>query len=132
MVHPDLRGNSLQYKLADMLTRRAIKKKNFRYLFTTVSPYNYASIKTVTSMGLNIAKLCKMYYQWDRYVVYKDLVNPLKLDKNNTIYVPGILFEKQQELLNNGYFGFSQFKDEEGIKVMFAKRIFMEISNDTD
>jgi len=123
MVHPDLRGNNLQKKMADMLARRAKKKKNYRYLFTTVSPYNYPSIKTVTSMGLNIAKLCKMYYQWDRYVVYKDFDNPLKLDKSSTLHVPGTFFEKQQELLNNGYFGFSQLKDEEGLKIMFAKII---------
>lgn len=123
LVHPDWRGNNLQKRMAGMLARRAKKKKNYRYLFTTVSPYNYPSIKTVTSMGLNIAKLCKMYCQWDRYVVYKNLVNPVRLDKSSTIHVPGTFFEKQQELLNNGYLGFSQFKDEEGIKIMFAKKI---------
>lgn len=123
MVHPDLRGNSLQNKLADMLARRAKKKKNYRYLFTTVSPYNYPSLKTVTSIGMNVAKLCKMYSQWDRYVVYKDLVSPLKLDKSSTIHVPNTFFKKQQELLSSGYLGFSQFKDEEGVKIMFAKRI---------
>jgi len=123
VVHPDFRGNILQNKLADMLAQRAKKKKNYRYLFTTVSPYNYPSIKTVTSMGLNIAKLCKMYYQWDRYVAYKDLANPLELDKSNTIHVPVAFFEKQQELLNSGYYGFSHFKDEEGIKILFAKEV---------
>jgi len=123
MVHPELRGNNLQKKMADMLARRAKKKKNYRYLFTTVSPYNYPSIKTVTSMGLNIAKLCKMYYQWDRYVVYKNFFNPLQLDKSSTVHVPGTFLEKQKQLLSNGYFGFSQFRDEKGIKVMFAKEL---------
>ncbi len=123
LVHPDLRGNNLQYKLADMLARRAKKKKNYRYLFTTVSPYNYPSIKTVTSLGLSIVKLCKMYYHWDRYVVYKDTVKPLELDKTNTVHVPVTLFEKQQELLSNGYYGCSQSKDKENIKIMFAKEV---------
>ncbi len=122
LVHPHLRGNNLQNKMANMLARSA-KKKNYRYLFTTVSPYNYPSIKTVTSIGMNIAKLCKMYYQWDRYVVYKNLVNPLQLDINDIVHVPSTWFKEQQELLNNGYLGFSQLKDEEGIKIMFAKRI---------
>ncbi|MCF8011130.1 MAG: hypothetical protein K9L17_06635 [Clostridiales bacterium] len=123
MVHPNFRGNDLQRRMADMLARQVKKKKNYRYLFTTVSPYNYPSIKTVTSMGLNITKLCKMYYQWDRYVVYKDIVNPLSLDKNSTINVSSTFFEKQQELLNKEYFGFSQFKDKDGIKIMYAPKM---------
>lgn len=121
MVHPDLRGNDLQKRMAEILARRA--KRNYRYLFTTVSPYNYPSIKTVTSMGLNIAKLCNMYDQWARYVVYKDYIKPLKLDKSSVIQVPNTSFEEQQRLLDKGYFGFSQSKDEEGIKIMFAKKL---------
>lgn len=126
LVHPDLRGNNLQNKMADILARLTQREKKYRYLFTTVSPYNYPSIKTVTSMGLNIAKLCKMYYKWDRYVVYKDILHPLQLDKNRTIDLLNTSFKKQQELLRNGYFGFSQFKDKEGIKILFAKKLNME------
>ncbi|MEG6520674.1 hypothetical protein [Desulfotomaculum sp. 1211_IL3151] len=121
MVHPDLRGNNLQKRMADILARRA--KKNYRYLFTTVSPYNYPSIKTVTSMGLHIAKLCNMYYRWARYVVYKDFIRPLKLDKSSIIQVPNTSFEEQQRLFDKGYFGFSQSRDEEGITIMFAKKL---------
>ncbi|GAB6181628.1 hypothetical protein JCM14036_29470 [Desulfotomaculum defluvii] len=121
IVHPDLRGNNLQKKMAEKLASRA--QKNYRYLFTTVSPYNYPSIKTVTSMGLNIAKLCNMYYQWDRYIVYKDIIKPLELEKSNVIHVPNTSFKEQQQLFDQGYVGFSQFKDEEGIKIIFAKKL---------
>ncbi|MTI81345.1 MAG: hypothetical protein FH758_10775 [Firmicutes bacterium] len=121
LVHSDLRGHKLQQKLAGILARRAEAAKKARYLFTTVSPYNFPSIQTVTSLGLQIAKLCKMYYGWDRYVVYKDFTNPVALDIENAVSLPSTAQEKQQHLLNNGYRGFSQFKDQDGIKIMYAK-----------
>ncbi|QGT99849.1 hypothetical protein SYNTR_1256 [Candidatus Syntrophocurvum alkaliphilum] len=121
LVHNALRGHNLQQKLATILAERAHKIKGSRYIFTTVSPYNYPSIKTVTSMGLQIAKLCEMYYGWDRYVVYKDVINPIKLDTNNKIIVSSTSLEEQKQLLNNGYRGFFQYKDKDGIKIMYAK-----------
>ncbi len=121
LVDLDLRGYKLQYKMANILAERLQKRSEIRYLFTTVSPYNYPSIETVTSMGLYIAKLSKMYYGWDRYVVYKDFMQPVKLDKSDVIILPNIAWTEQQELLHNGYRGFSQFQDEEGIKIMYAR-----------
>lgn len=121
LVDPDLRGYKLQCRMADILARRALERGDFRYLFTTVSPYNYASIQTVTSLGLQIAKLCKMYYNWDRYIVYRDFSNPILLDTANSITVLNTSFAEQHQLLNDGFRGFSQFKDEEGIKIMYAR-----------
>lgn len=121
LVDLDLRGYKLQYKMASILAQRLQKRKEIRYLFTTVSPYNYPSIETVTSMGLYIAKLSKMYYGWDRYVVYKDFGQPIRLDKSNVMILPNTAWAEQQELLHNGYRGFSQFQDEEGIKIMYAR-----------
>ncbi len=122
LVDLALRGYKLQYKMASILAERLQKQSQIRYLFTTVSPYNYPSIETVTSMGLYIAKLCRMYYSWDRYVVYKDFEQPIKLDKSNVIILPNTAWAKQQELLHNGYRGFSQFQDEEGIKIIYARK----------
>lgn len=125
LVDLDLRGYKLQYRMASILAQRVQKRSQTRYLFTTVSPYNYPSIETVTSMGLYVAKLSKMYYGWDRYLVYRDFEQPIKLDINNPVIVSNTSFIKQQELLHNGYRGFSQFQDEDGIKIMYAK-IIME------
>ena len=121
LVDLDLRGHKLQHKMAAILARRSAEKKRFRYLFTTVSPYNYASIQTVTSMGLQIARLCKMYYGWDRYVVFRDVVKPVKLDTDHPVIVKNTAWAEQQELLSSGYRGFSQFGDEHGIKIMYAR-----------
>ncbi len=108
--------------MASILAERVQKQSQTRYLFTTVSPYNYPSIETVTSMGLYIAKLAQMYYGWDRYVVYKDFEQPIKVDKSEVIILPNTAWAEQQELLHNGYRGFSQFQDEEGIKIMYARK----------
>ncbi len=120
LVDPDLRGHKLQCKMAGILAERLQSQSGIRYLFTTVSPYNYPSIETVTSLGLQIAKLGQMYYGWDRYVVYRDFWHPVQLDTNNVVTVLNTAFAQQQELLHQGYRGFSQFKDEDGIKIMYA------------
>lgn len=123
LVHAELRGHKLQQKLAGILASRVKKRRDARYLFTTVSPYNYPSIQTVTSLGMQIAKLGKMYYGWDRYIVYRDFMCPTKLDITNTISLPNTAFAEQQHLLNNGYRGYSACKDQDGIKIRYAKII---------
>jgi hypothetical protein len=123
LVDLDLRGHRLQYKMATILAERARQRQAPRYLFTTVSPFNYPSIETVTDMGLQIARLCKMYYGWDRYVVYRDFIDTVKLDTSNPVIVKNTSFAEQEELLNNGYRGFSQFRDKEGIKIMYARMV---------
>ena len=123
LVDPDLRGHKLQCKLAGILVRRLVKRGTSRYLFTTVSPFNYASVQTVTSLGLQIAKVGKMYFGWDRYVVYKDLIQPIKLDTANSISISNTSLTRQKQLLRNGYRGFSQCRDEDGIKILYAKMI---------
>ena len=123
LVDPDLRGHKLQYRMAGILANRVRNKPEIRYLFTTVSPHNYPSIETVTSMGLCIAKLSKMYSDWDRYVVYRDFFNPAQLDTANPVIVSNTSFAEQQELLKNDYLGYSQFKNQDGIKIMYARTI---------
>lgn len=123
LVDLDLRGHRLQYKMATILAERARLRHTPRYLFTTVSPFNYPSIETITDMGLQIARLCKMYYGWDRYVVYRDFIDPVKLDTSNPVIVRNTSFAEQEELLNNGYRGFSQFRDQEGIKILYARMV---------
>ena len=121
IVDPALRGHKLQYKLAGILARRLEERGTARYLFTTVSPYNYASVQTVISLGLQIAGLSKMYFDWDRYVVYRDLIQPVELDTVNAVSVANTALTEQREMLCNGYRGFAQHKDEKGIKILYAK-----------
>lgn len=122
LVHPRFQGNGLQHKMAGLLAERAKGDKRCRYLFTTVSPYNYPSLQTVTALGLYIAKVCKKYYQWDRYVVYRDFVEPVKLDTANAIALSNNYLEEQQQLLESGYMGFGLLKGEEDFRILFAKK----------
>ncbi len=122
LVHPGFQGNDLQQKMAGLLVERAKNNQHCRYLFTTVSPYNYPSLQTVTALGLFIAKVCKKYFEWDRYVVYRDFQKPIELDTANAIAVSNTALEEQQALLDSGYLGFSLLKGEDDIKVLFARK----------
>lgn len=123
LVDPDLRGHRLQYKMAEILGKRSFEKKKFRYLFTTVSPFNYASIQTVLALGLKIAKLSKMYFDWDRYIVYQDFVNPIKLDQENPLIIVSTDIADQERLLKKNYCGFAATKEDGHIKIQYAKTL---------
>ena len=127
LVHPGFQGNDLQQKMAGLLVERAKNNQHCRFLFTTVSPYNYPSLQTVTALGMYIAKVCKKYFEWDRYVVYRDFQKPTELDTVNTIAVSNIDYKEQQALLDKGYLGFSALKESQDIKILFAKAIKNEL-----
>jgi len=129
LIHPDFQGNGLQQMMAGMLVERAQSNKRCRYLFTTVSPYNYPSLQTVTKLGMYLAKVCKKYFQWDRYVAYRDFIQPIELDKDNAVSISNTDLEEQQALIAGGYLGFDLFKGEQDIKVLFAKKKDEERNN---
>jgi hypothetical protein len=64
-----------------------------------------------------------MYYEWDRYVVYKDFNIPIKVDLEDCITLPNTSFEMQNELFEKGYIGFKEFKSQDGIKIVFGKKM---------
>jgi ribosomal protein S18 acetylase RimI-like enzyme len=123
LVDDELRGYKLQQKLAGLLADRAKSRPGIRYLFTTVSPYNYPSMATLTSLGLWVAKLGKMYYDWDRYVVYRDFWHPVRLDTARAILLPATGWDEQQALLAQGYRGFAVSQNENGIQIAYAPLI---------
>lgn len=123
LVDPVLRGAKLQHKMAEALARREEARQTRKYLFSTSSPYNYASIQTLTALGLQIVRLCKMYYDWDRYVMYKEFAEPTQLDTANSVSIPNTAFAEQQQWLDKGYRGYSLFQDNEGIKIVFAPKL---------
>lgn len=129
LVHPSFQGNCLQQKMALLLIERAQSIRRCNYLFTTVSPYNYPSLQTVTSLGMYLAKVCKRYFQWDRYVAYRDFVEPIELDTANTLTISNADLEEQQVLIACGYLGFAQLKGERDINILFAKKQVEERSS---
>jgi hypothetical protein len=129
LVHKSTRGFKLQHKLAAILVEQAKGKQDKRYLLSTVSPINYPSVQTVTRLGLYIVKLTRMYNDWDRYVVYRDLLEPLNIDEQSAVHVAVEDFSRQQQLLSAGYVGISQERIDGNAQIIFAKIIGMELPN---
>lgn len=124
LVHPTLRGQKMQLKLAEILVfnsaQRAVAAKKSHFLLTTVSPHNYPSLQTVLTLELLIVKIAHMYNGWLRYVVCRYMPKEIKkpeatkkniveqlLDLTQTISVDITDLKQQTELLSRGYYGFA-------------------------
>lgn len=121
-VHPKYRGNHLQMEMANELKKLVSKNGKWRYTMSTVSPFNYPSLKTVfTELNLVARKLYLKYGGKLRYILYQDLQKPLILDKENSVCVLSSDIEKQEELFSIGYYAYD-IKKEEGMDMTyFAK-----------
>lgn len=106
-VHPDYRGNRLQ---ARMLTHTIsyIEKLGYSYILSTVSPFNYPSLKNVISSELSIYALNLrggIYESKLRYLLLRNLkdikVNPPK----SVVKVKNKNISLQMKLLEAGYVG---------------------------
>lgn len=72
-VHPDYRGNKLQYQLICLLEKIAIEK-GYRHLYSTVSPTNKYSINNLLKLGLEIKIEKEKYDGKIRLILYKSLI----------------------------------------------------------
>jgi ribosomal protein S18 acetylase RimI-like enzyme len=73
-VHPDYRGNKLQYKLFSLLEKISIAK-GYKHLCSTVSPNNKFSLNNLLKLGLEIKIEKKKYDGKTRLILYKALFN---------------------------------------------------------
>lgn len=73
-VHPDYRGNKLQYKLFSLLEKISIEK-GYKYLCSTVSPTNKFSLNNLLKLGLEIKIEKEKYDGKNRLILYKALGN---------------------------------------------------------
>jgi predicted GNAT superfamily acetyltransferase len=72
LVHPDYRGNKLQYKLCTLMQKIALQK-GYKHLCSTVSPRNIHSLNNLMNFGFEI-RLEKLKYGGKlRYILYKSL-----------------------------------------------------------
>ena len=121
VIHPDFRGQGLINKLFNYLIDEVKSKGKWRYILATASPKNYASIKNILSAGLKIIKVKVKFGGYVRFVFYNDIEKPISISTLSEIEVLNSDLEKQKELLEKGYVGFSQKKTQEGIKIVFGK-----------
>jgi len=122
VVHPNYRGNKLQSKMLPH-TIKIIKDLGYNFILTTISPYNYPSLKNVMDHKLTIIDLKFRDGEYGgklRYLLFVDLNNT---DKNFTdsIIVKNTDVLKQQKLLKKGYEALKIEKQEGYFDVVYFK-----------
>lgn len=104
-VDPDFQGNGLQVLLGKLIMKE-VNPQRFRYICTTVAPFNIASLKDKFALGMQIVALKVKYGDLLRYILMKDLIGPLK--EQDTLDCSFVLMadtEQQQQYLNDGWIG---------------------------
>lgn len=122
VVHPLYRGNRLQAKMLPH-SIKLIRELGYEFVLTTISPYNYPSLKNVMDQGLTIKNLKIRNNEYKgklRYLLSIDFINTNK-EITDIIIVKNTDLLKQQELLAEGYEGYQIEKREGYFDVMYCK-----------
>ena len=119
-VDPDFRGHGLQTTLGKWLMEH-VERDRYRYICTTVAPFNIPSLKDKFALGLRIKGLKVKYGHKLRYILFKDLQEPFR---ETTSQQKSVLMEKteeQQKLLREGWIGESIEKKDDHWYVIYVK-----------
>ncbi|QNK89363.1 GNAT family N-acetyltransferase [Sporosarcina sp. resist] len=104
-VDPDFQGNGLQVLLGKVLMKQ-VDSQRFRYICTTVAPFNIASLKDKFAHGMQIVALKVKYGDLLRYILMKDLTGHLiEQDTLDCCFVLMADTEQQQKYLYDGWKG---------------------------
>jgi hypothetical protein len=104
-VDPDFQGNGLQVLLGKHLMKE-IDQQRFRYICTTVAPFNIASLKDKFAHGMQIVELKVKYGNLLRYILMKDLTRSFEDQATSeSHYVSMADTEQQQRYLQKGWIG---------------------------
>lgn len=120
-IHPDYRGNRLQYLMATFLIEYIKEHTNYRYLFETIAPDNFASIKNTLKTGMFIIQLSKKYGGLQRYLFYRDLQQPFSILSETAVKIDIFDQEKQVALLQAGYVGYQLEQKDALVTIHFGK-----------
>lgn len=120
-VSPDFRGNGLQVLLGKVMMA-VVDKTRFRYVFTTVAPFNIPSLLDKFTHGLEIIALKEKYGEKLRYILMKKLVDPKgRENKEQPVLIAMENTKKQQDFLQEGWVGTGIEKIDEKWHVRFEK-----------
>lgn len=103
-VDPDFRGHGLQTILGKWLMEH-VDSERYRYICTTVAPFNIPSLKDKFTLDLQIKALTVKYGTKLRYILFRDLKNPFNKNTFEHQSVPMKNVEQQQQLLESGWIG---------------------------
>ncbi|MCK6684034.1 MAG: hypothetical protein L6R30_16655 [Thermoanaerobaculia bacterium] len=120
-VIPAYRGNRLQIRMTSHAIRRASASGRWRYLFSTVAPGNFASMKDKFAVGMVIVKLLLKYADYWRYVFYQDIKAPITVDEATKTCSGSKEIARQREILGRiGLVGYAQEREGESVVVCYA------------
>lgn len=120
-VTPEFRGNSLQMRMTSHALKLIHRLSGIRYLFSTVSPKNYASMEDKFTFNMLVVQLKKKYADYWRYIFYQNLETPTLVDPGTVVPVFSTDLDRQLSLLADGYYGFRQHRNANAMKVWFAR-----------
>ncbi|WP_303968895.1 GNAT family N-acetyltransferase [Sporosarcina ureae] len=119
-VDPAFRGHGLQTILGKWLMEH-IESERYRYICTTVAPFNIPSLKDKFALDLQIKALQVKYGNKLRYILFRDLQKPFKEATSEQQSVPMQAIERQQQLLLNGWTGTRIEKHDNEWQVLYVK-----------
>jgi ribosomal protein S18 acetylase RimI-like enzyme len=118
-VHPAHRGNKL-LRIMAVIQLQYLEHFGYEHVLCTVSPLNYPSLTNVFQLGFIIRALKEKNYGL-RYTMYKNLKKPVVINKQRAIRVKNSEIDAQQQLLAQGYYGFSLDKTSDGLEILYGR-----------
>ncbi|ARF17421.1 GNAT family N-acetyltransferase [Sporosarcina ureae] len=103
-VDPDYRGHGLQTTLGKWLMEH-VERDRYRYICTTVAPFNIPSLKDKFALGLRIKELKLKYGNKLRYILFEDLHEPSYRMTSQQQFILMENTQEQQKLLKEGWIG---------------------------
>jgi len=128
VVHPNYRGNRLQLKMLKPAVD-FIKESGYYHIISTISPFNYPSLKNILEGKLTIKLLEKMSGSYQgklRFILSRDLRQPLHQHHEPVVEVDNTDIDRQIEILNDGFIGYGVKKtgnDINTFEVIYGKPV---------
>ncbi|PAC37699.1 hypothetical protein [Caldifermentibacillus hisashii] len=118
-VDPDYRGSGLQKLLGEKIME-TIDRNRFRYVLSTVAPFNIPSLKDKFFLGFSIVDLKEQYNGKLRYTFFKDFQKESVEFELVDFSVNMSDYGRQKELFQLGYFGTGIFYQNDEWMVQFG------------
>jgi hypothetical protein len=120
-VDPDYRGSGLQKLLGEKIME-TIDRNRFRYVLSTVAPFNIPSLKDKFFLGFSIVDLKEQYNGKLRYTFFKDFQKESVEFELVDFSVNMSDYGRQKELFQLGYFGTGIFYQNDEWMVQFGMK----------
>jgi ribosomal protein S18 acetylase RimI-like enzyme len=122
-VSPSWRGQGWQFMLYQELIKGIISTGQYRYILSTVACNNYPALHNSLRLQLYITGLLQKYRNWLRYLLIRDINEPIYINKNANISCHPLEIDRQLELLKQGYYGFAVKNVDNSLLIYYGNRL---------